>query len=192
MSDYATPAIYYYLSRTLACFNALGHFDNDNNMISKLPEDATEDGKCVDERPDGWIWTKGGGMTSKELQEWEAEGNAYRHYPYRIQITDDHTTGDRVQWFRAEAEVWRWREQYEIKHAEFVRIIKTFSRMADIWHGLANHQDLPEAVAYARRHAAIFSRLASDARALYRRCGHPTLVGTEDWIEFVQAAINFT
>jgi len=32
-------------------------------------------------------------------------------------------SGDHVQWFRAEAEMERWREEWEIKQADFLRCI---------------------------------------------------------------------
>ncbi|KAJ7926641.1 hypothetical protein B0H13DRAFT_1862093 [Mycena leptocephala] len=50
--------------------------------------------KVVDERPEGWVWQLGrlSKMSDAEMDEWSNEG-------------------DRVQWFRAEAEMQRWQEQ---------------------------------------------------------------------------------
>ncbi|KAJ7460466.1 hypothetical protein B0H11DRAFT_1923867 [Mycena galericulata] len=58
----------------------------------------------VDERAEGWLWQLGklSKMTDTEMEEWSSEAMA----------------GDRVQWFRAEAEMQRWQEQGEQKLAE--------------------------------------------------------------------------
>ncbi|KAJ7039981.1 hypothetical protein C8F04DRAFT_1254428 [Mycena alexandri] len=66
----------------------------------------------VDERPDGWLWQLGrlSKMTDAEMVEWSNEG-------------------DRVQWFRAEAEMQRWQEQTEqnnsrsLAHETHARIV---------------------------------------------------------------------
>jgi hypothetical protein len=39
--------------------------------------------------------------------------------------------GDRVQWFRAEAEMQRWQEQGEQKLAELLRTNRSFLKMED-------------------------------------------------------------
>ncbi|KAJ7889247.1 hypothetical protein B0H13DRAFT_2341589 [Mycena leptocephala] len=40
---------------------------------------------------------------------------------------------DRVQWFHAEAEMYRWLEAYERKHAELFRVIERFRRDSEVW-----------------------------------------------------------
>ncbi|KAJ6475863.1 hypothetical protein DFH09DRAFT_1342712 [Mycena vulgaris] len=60
-------------------------------------------------KADGWIWlesmTRGQKLSEGKLAEYKKES-------------------DRVQWFRAEAEMYRWLEQYERKHAEGFRVIE--------------------------------------------------------------------
>lgn len=81
--------------------------------------------------------------------------------------------GDRVQWFRAEAEKQRWQEELERKQAEFMRCIRAFARMADVWTHVAKAK--PESagqVAYARRQAAMWARMESECRARFEEAGY--------------------
>lgn len=57
--------------------------------------------------------------------------------------------GDRVQWFRAEAEMYRRLEQLEIEHADFERTLRHFQIMMTVWNHLAAMQDSPSSKAYA-------------------------------------------
>ncbi|KAJ7019011.1 hypothetical protein C8F04DRAFT_1198187 [Mycena alexandri] len=41
--------------------------------------------------------------------------------------------GDRMQWFRAEVEMYRWLEQYERKHVELMRVIKSWRDVVFKW-----------------------------------------------------------
>jgi hypothetical protein len=45
--------------------------------------------------------------------------------------------GNRVQWFRAEAEMQRWKEQKEQKLAELLRTNRSFLKMEATWTALA-------------------------------------------------------
>ncbi|KAJ7866022.1 hypothetical protein B0H14DRAFT_2573576 [Mycena olivaceomarginata] len=63
--------------------------------------------KKAKERKEGWLWRdlgRMGKLTNKEMDEWSQES-------------------DRVQWFRAEAEVQRWQEHVEMRLAELLRTI---------------------------------------------------------------------
>ncbi|KAJ3816710.1 hypothetical protein F5880DRAFT_1512414, partial [Lentinula raphanica] len=75
---------------------------DDSDKASMQGEDTKRKAKEKKEkkfRKDSWLWTKGTrNMTPDEIQQWELEG-------------------DRIQWFRAEAEMYRWMEQFESKHA---------------------------------------------------------------------------
>jgi hypothetical protein len=75
------------------------------------------------------------------------------------------TSGNRVQWFRAEADMRRWQEQIEQKLAEFLRCIRSFGKMKDGWTKLAFSQspDLPGHVAYAKKTADMYARMERDA-----------------------------
>ncbi|KAF9547927.1 hypothetical protein CPC08DRAFT_729608 [Agrocybe pediades] len=75
----------------------INHLDGPKGKKRKLNED-------------GWIWSfrPSSQISDEQVEKWAAEG-------------------DRVQWFRAEAEMKRWQEQWEIKQAELLRCIRTFS-----------------------------------------------------------------
>ncbi|KAF8883358.1 hypothetical protein CPB84DRAFT_1750702 [Gymnopilus junonius] len=45
--------------------------------------------------------------------------------------------GDHVQWYRTEAEMERWREEWEIKQVEFLRCIRSFGSYSSLWNELA-------------------------------------------------------
>ncbi|KAJ3967682.1 hypothetical protein EV361DRAFT_1007290 [Lentinula raphanica] len=71
-------------------------------------------------------------MSSEELEKWEDKS-------------------DSVQWFRAEADMERWQEQLEIKHAEFLRLIASFTKYRDAWDLLVNqYSSIPGHRAYAQ------------------------------------------
>ncbi|KAF9030929.1 hypothetical protein BJ165DRAFT_1358497 [Panaeolus papilionaceus] len=115
---------------------------------SKAPDEV---GTKVTNIGDGWIWRLGsiGNMTAAEIQVWEEEG-------------------DRVHWFRAEAEMERWREQWELKLAEFIRCIAHFQRMADAWSNLALRSASEAHRVYARKRGAQFQRMADRVKEVFR------------------------
>ncbi|KAJ3819679.1 hypothetical protein F5880DRAFT_1616250 [Lentinula raphanica] len=133
--------------------------DSDDGSIRV--ENAKEKAKEKKEtkfRKESWLWSKGTrNMTANEIRQWELEG-------------------DRIQWFRAEAEMYRWMEQFESKHAEFERIIEYFRTMASAWTALGNKQTTPGYRAYANYHANMFTDLANDADMRYKRVGHPVFM----------------
>jgi hypothetical protein len=96
-----------------------------------------------------------------------------------------------VQWFRAEAEMERWREEWEAKQADFLRCIRTFSKMADVWQTLSAHELEPERssdfkldayktlagrIAYAKQKSAIFREMERHAKDTFRSAGYSELV----------------
>ncbi|THU99897.1 hypothetical protein K435DRAFT_658099 [Dendrothele bispora CBS 962.96] len=112
-----------------------------------------------------WLWARGtrSKMSDEELEAWEEEG-------------------DRVQWFRAEAEMYRWMEEFELKHAEFERTISHFRAMSSAWKSLAGTNDIPGYIASARRKSAMFTDLAEDALIRFRKVGHPDFVDRPDGV----------
>ncbi|KAF8144851.1 hypothetical protein K438DRAFT_1992412 [Mycena galopus ATCC 62051] len=80
--------------------------------------------KAKKTKSDGWIWlemmTGRAGRGDEKVEQYKLES-------------------DRVQWFRAEAEMYRWREQYERKHAELMRVMMRFKRDGEVWMKRANH-----------------------------------------------------
>ncbi|KAF7310141.1 CxC2 domain-containing protein [Mycena indigotica] len=118
---------------------------------------------------DGWIWmdgwVKGRMGDGSKLAEYKQEA-------------------DRVQYLRAEAEMYRWLEQYERKHAELWRVIERFGRDAAVWDGLAEHAEARDggmsgAVSFARMQAAMSKRLQHNARATFRNAD---LGAHHDWV----------
>jgi hypothetical protein len=72
--------------------------------------------------------------------------------------------GDRVQWFRAEAEVCRWLEQVELKHVEFLRLLDTFQYMSQLWKNASQEKpESPHLQSYARRQSTIYCSLRNKA-----------------------------
>ncbi|KAJ3777023.1 hypothetical protein FB446DRAFT_784650 [Lentinula raphanica] len=119
----------------------------------------------VVEKKDGWIWHTGSlkHMNASELEKWEDKN-------------------DSVQWFRAEADMERWQEQLEIKHAEFLRLIASFKKHCDAWELLATQYSsclTPGHTAYAKEHRDMFDSLRVDAEEKYRHCAIPFLRNRE-------------
>jgi hypothetical protein len=89
---------------------------------------------------------------------------------------------DAVQWYRAEADMDRWQEQYVRKHADFHRSIKYCHAFSEIWRSMAKESDDLKAVeglgkaAYARRAGAIWEELGRRASAAFKKVGLPELV----------------
>ncbi|KAJ7840695.1 hypothetical protein B0H14DRAFT_3457899 [Mycena olivaceomarginata] len=74
---------------------------------------------------------------------------------------------DRVQWFRAEAEMYRWLEAYERKHAELFRVIARFRRDSEVWTGRADRDEMENGGALLAQGA-----FCSDAGGMYQRLQH--------------------
>ncbi|KAJ7743519.1 hypothetical protein DFH07DRAFT_777435, partial [Mycena maculata] len=113
-------------------------------------------------RKDGWLWSfKPAQMTDEELRAWNMEG-------------------DRIQWFRAEAEMERWREQVEMKLAEWRTTIRSFARYKDIWTILADRQDSTQIglIAYAKQKANMFAHREMEGRTALAK--HTTLSKYKD------------
>nr|GAT44329.1 predicted protein [Mycena chlorophos] len=123
-----------------------------------------------DERPSGWIWQLGkfAKMNDAEMDAWSHEG-------------------DRVQWFRAEAEMQRWREQREQKIAELLRARRSFLRMAQTWNTLADlNAEKPGYSAYGHQKAAMFTRMAREVEERIKEAGYGELLAPDaklvDWV----------
>jgi hypothetical protein len=78
-----------------------------------------------------------------------------------------------VQWFRAAAEMYRWLEQYERKHAELMRVIERYRRDSVVWTGLADREEkgnggVNGVVNFARMQAAMHRRLEHNAKVIFK------------------------
>ncbi|KAJ7120136.1 hypothetical protein C8R44DRAFT_736983 [Mycena epipterygia] len=125
------------------------------------------------DRPSGWLWQMGkmGNLNKDEMHEWFIEG-------------------DRVQWFRAEAEMQPWQEQIEQKLAELLRTIRSFRTMQSVWTRLADTQpsDQIGSIAYAKQKAAMYLKRAFDAQKLVVAAGYGDLLAeSANLIDFVEA-----
>lgn len=90
-------------------------------------------------------------------------------------------SGDRVQWFRAEAEMRRWLEEWEIRQADYLRCIRYFQTMAQIWQGLVTICSDDNLVqlgknAYARKKAQMYTDMANHAIELLTTEGYGHLL----------------
>jgi hypothetical protein len=106
-----------------------------------------------------------------------------------------HPSGEDIQYFRAEAEMFQWLEQLEIKHAEMHRTIAHFDFWSNAWLSRVQTEDNSRQDGYnarAVRQAAIFKGLADDARVSFRRVGHPAFVdlGSETLVSRVEKFRN--
>jgi hypothetical protein len=96
------------------------------------------------------------------------------------------TIEDFVQWNRAEADMDRWREQYETKHADFHRSIKYCSAFSAIWSKLAREaeegmsgSEKAEALgkaSYGRRSAALWDEMEKRTKVAFKKVGLPEFV----------------
>ncbi|KAJ7913988.1 hypothetical protein B0H13DRAFT_1612017 [Mycena leptocephala] len=119
---------------------------------------AGKEGVKKGKKRDGWIWLeslmRGQGQSDEKLAAYKKES-------------------DRVQWFRAEAEMYRWLEQYERKHAELFRVIGRYRRDSVVWAGQADREQtrnggLNGKVAYGRMQAAMHRRLEHNAKVIFK------------------------
>ncbi|KAJ7833263.1 hypothetical protein B0H14DRAFT_2364385 [Mycena olivaceomarginata] len=123
-------------------------------------------GEGKKKRGDGWIWLESvsRGVTGEgKLAEYKRES-------------------DRVQWFRAEAEMYRWLEAYERKHAELFRVIARFHHDSEVWTGRADRDEMENggltgAGAFARMQAAMYQRLQHNTEVHFSESG-----AHHDWV----------
>jgi len=87
------------------------------------------------------------------------------------------TTGNRVQWFRAEADMYRWREQFEQKLAEFLRCTCAFGKMKEVWAALTKLQppNSPGHIAYTRKKSDMYARLEKESEKRFDSVGYREL-----------------
>ncbi|KAJ7924289.1 hypothetical protein B0H13DRAFT_2315685 [Mycena leptocephala] len=139
--------------------------------------------KVVDERPEGWVWQLGrlSKMSDAEMDEWSNEGELAGPAHSTYLIAPRMIKGDRVQWFRAEAEMQRWQEQKEQKLAELLRTNRSFLKMEATWAILAldSAQKSLGHSAYARQKAAMYRKRAERAQALITAVGYGDLLAPD-------------
>ncbi|KAJ8507719.1 hypothetical protein ONZ45_g9943 [Pleurotus djamor] len=112
----------------------------------------------------GWIWDGGRTtkMTGEEMNEWEHECN-------------------RVQWFRAEAEMERWQEQTELKLAECLRTLRSYSKMAEVWTDMAMKTSKRAGhMAYAKEKAHMYTTMLTKGAVMLDSLGYSKLRQQDD------------
>jgi hypothetical protein len=67
-------------------------------------------------------------------------------------------------------------EEFELKHVEFIRCIRSFDKMSLIWEQLASNATRSGYAEFARHQADIYSELHCDAKALFAKHGEPQFV----------------
>lgn len=90
--------------------------------------------------------------------------------------------GDRIEWFRSREELRTWRDEKEKIHADFRNCLRGLLKMYHVWTEKANSSSGPSSTsyphtmwsfghaAYARRQAAMFSKLWHDCKKSYDKC----------------------
>ncbi|KAK6966548.1 hypothetical protein R3P38DRAFT_2816040 [Favolaschia claudopus] len=113
---------------------------------------------------EGWIWSYKIGKMTLPFEFVQNTQAPISNYAWNNE-------GDRVQFFRAEAEMERWREQVEMKLAEWRTTVRSFAKYKEIWTKLAAIQDSSDVgfIAYAKDQAAIFGRREAEGGTLLER-----------------------
>ncbi|KAK7016483.1 hypothetical protein R3P38DRAFT_3202642 [Favolaschia claudopus] len=127
-------------------------------IIKVQPVTAEETARKAEARSEGCLWRdlgKMGKLTSEEMDEWSQES-------------------DRVQWFRAEAEVERWREHVEMRLAELLRSIRSFRKWDTVWTELADGVQAGYR-AYAKQKAHMNRCRAEKCESLLEAAGYKEL-----------------
>ena len=84
----------------------------------------------------------------------------------------------------------RWLEEFELKHIEFMRCIKTFETMRAIWGTISKRHDKPGYKAFAQRQANMYSDLRDDALSRFKHVANPNLL-RGDIQSLIQAIWDF-
>ncbi|KAF9022139.1 hypothetical protein BDZ89DRAFT_1196886 [Hymenopellis radicata] len=144
-------------------------------------KDSEESRDSTDEdegKQEGWVWTFRGKQkwTKKDIEAWSDES-------------------DRVQWFRAEAEMNVWLHDWEIKQADCVRFLSAMDTFIAAWTALGDNQDTDDAemseevddgkegfMASARFRASVCQQRRQTLRSYLIEDGYEHLlhVGTEE------------
>ncbi|KAJ7025934.1 hypothetical protein C8F04DRAFT_1126812, partial [Mycena alexandri] len=128
---------------------------SDMEMSPSKQAKGKEKEKGKGKKSDGWIWMESL-MRQQSLSDEKLA--AYK---------------EAMQWFRAEAEMYRWLEQYERKHAELMRVIERFRRDGEVWAGLGDREEAQNggvngAATFARMQAAMYRRLEHNAKLTFK------------------------
>ncbi|KAJ7604351.1 hypothetical protein DFH06DRAFT_1349486 [Mycena polygramma] len=118
---------------------------------------------------DGWIWLE---SIARGLKADDAKLVAYRE------------ESDEVQWFRAEAEMYRRLEEYESTHSEMWRVIQRFRYDRAVWNAWADREEERNGscngkATFGRMQAAMYKRLQHNATVMFRSADSGA---HQDWV----------
>jgi hypothetical protein len=83
----------------------------------------------------------------------------------------------------------RWLEEFELKHVEFVRTIRSFQTLAAAWSTVASRAKDEGRSGFAHRQAAMYQELQRDASRLLTETTEPRFTGSEE--EVIAALHSF-
>ncbi|KAF6752521.1 hypothetical protein DFP72DRAFT_1133715 [Ephemerocybe angulata] len=121
------------------------------------PDDSTP-AREEESKSAGWIWQAATATSRADDPDDISDPEVGRYL----------NEGDSVQWFRAEAEVLRWQEEWELKLVEFTRTISYFEKMETVWADLGATAASPGMAAYAKKTSNRFRELAAQARQIFQ------------------------
>ena len=101
-------------------------------------------------------------------------------------------TVDRVKYFRDRSALHRAREEKEILECEMVRTTRSFAAMKEAWseHGEQEKaQSLFVSAAYAFKQAAMYARLANDAKLVLEKAEQKRVI-YQRWYVVVYSAVS--
>lgn len=85
--------------------------------------------------------------------------------------------GDRVQWFRAEAEYKTWLDQWEITQADCLRFLKAMDYMSSSWDEIAGGKEMELGfLASARKRADVYKKRGETLRFFMKEDGYGHLL----------------
>lgn len=90
-----------------------------------------------------------------------------------LRVAQPFGPGNRVQWFRAEADMMRWQEEWERKLIEFLRTMRYFDKMTDVWASLAHlTHSSPGKAAVALKTSKRYQELSRRCADIFRQAGY--------------------
>jgi hypothetical protein len=151
------------------------------------PPDNTSQGGASTEKAEGWIWkicSSSKDMTDTEVEAYLSESMYIFYVHFNLFLTS--LAGDKVQWFRAEAAMLRWQEEWERKLIEFFRCVRYFDKLMAVWDAMSRNPDQPAGkAAFARKTSKVYKEMAMRARTVFDQLKYSVTDSTV--IEYIKA-----
>ncbi|PBK67941.1 hypothetical protein ARMSODRAFT_1019986 [Armillaria solidipes] len=139
-------------------------------------EDEDNDDEMATNKP-SWIYelNEHGNINTADLEAWIYEGN-------------------RVQWFRCEAEMLRRQEQHEFKQADFLCVIRSFTAEKNVWMQACEMLTSEEPskigyLAFAREHIAMMDAQIERTTTRLKEAGYAHLLDLP-WGELLSSHLS--